>query len=105
MWHASVASMPDVRFGKRTLAHEARRALEGVGDTSLGEWEEWTGYAFHLRRRLSRSEEAVVGPVIDIRGTDEAGKRLGAVWRFVPDEYASWAREELEPRRSAGTLG
>lgn len=60
-------------------------------------WEEWTGFAFHLRRRLSIREAAEVGPVIDVRGTDEAGRRLGAIWRFVPDEYAAWAREEIEP--------
>ena len=64
----------------------AERELAGVGDSSLGEWSEWTGRAYHLRRRLTDSEAALVGPVKDVRGTWEAEKRAKAVARFCPPE-------------------
>jgi hypothetical protein len=96
VWHASVAGMPGLALSEHTLAGQARRALEGVGDPSLGEWEEWTGFAFHLRRRLNLHEEAAVGPVIDVRGTVEGRRRLGAVERYIPADHLHWAREELE---------
>jgi hypothetical protein len=66
---------------------EAERQLTGVGDATLGEWREWTGYAFHLRRRLSAREQRGVGPVVDIRGTAEAqarARRLGDMLALVP---------------------
>jgi hypothetical protein len=55
-----------------------RRALaelDGLGDPVRGEWREWSGTAFHVRRRLSAVEELDVGPARDIRGTREATKR------------------------------
>jgi hypothetical protein len=67
----------------------AEQALAGRGAATLGEWREWTGTAFHLRRRLRRSEQVSVGPVEDIRGTDEARQRaaaLGPRLRYVPPE-------------------
>jgi hypothetical protein len=54
----------------------AREELEGVGDPSLGEWEEVTPVAYHLRRRISEKEQKKIGEAIDIRGTDEEKKRL-----------------------------
>jgi hypothetical protein len=66
-----------------TLRRFAFGALTGVGDVALGEWDEWTGRAFHLRRRLSVIEQAAVGPAIDIRGTPEAIRRLLRVQRYV----------------------
>jgi len=62
-------------------------ALAGVGSSLLGEWEEWTGRAYHVRRRLRPEETAVTGPVLDIRGTSEAATRLAAVARWLP---AGW---------------
>ena len=87
VWHASVASerIPI----RQVLEREAERQLAGVGDATLGEWREWTGYAFHLRRRLTVREQRGVGPVVDIRGTDEArarGLRLGELLAVVPAE-------------------
>ena len=77
VWHASVAArslaIPAV------LKREALTQLTGVGDASLGEWEEWTGRAFHVRRRLSPAEAKHVGPVADIRRTDEARMRASRV--------------------------
>ena len=54
--------------------------LNGVGSPLAGEWEERGDVAFHLRRRLSHKEEAlIVPPVIDIRGTPEAWERVDRV--------------------------
>lgn len=58
------------------LEREAERALAGVGDPALGEWREWTGKAFHIRRRLSQREQQRTGLVVaDIRRTPEAIQR------------------------------
>jgi hypothetical protein len=66
------------------------RQLGGVGDASLGEWREWTGKAFHIRRRLSAAEERRSGlTVVDVRGTPEAARRaesLGDLLRLVPPQ-------------------
>lgn len=70
--HASIAGPA----GRRDLRTRALFALHGVGAPRLGQWDEWTGRAFHLRRRLSLVEEAEVGSIIDIRGTPEADARL-----------------------------
>jgi hypothetical protein len=46
-------------------------------------------HAFHVRRRLSASEEAHVGPVLDIRRTGEAvrrAERLGSLLALAPAE-------------------
>ena len=87
VWHASIASsgiaVPVL------LEAEAVRQLAGVGDPTMGEWREWTGRAFHLRRRLSAREMPRVGPVVDVRRTPEAyrrAQRLGALLRYVPAE-------------------
>jgi hypothetical protein len=75
-------------FGATTLEAEARRALVGVGDPILGEWSEWTGRAVHVRRRLSEVEATQVGPVVDVRGTEEALRRLRPVAHLLP---AGWS--------------
>lgn len=65
------------------------RQLQGVGDPSRGEWREWSGRAFHLRRRLSEVEQRRVGPVVDVRGTPEALRRaqaLGDLLAYAPRE-------------------
>lgn len=65
------------------------RQLRGVGDPAAGEWREWTGRAFHLRRRLTVREAAEVGPVVDVRGTAEAhrrAQRLGDLLQLAPAE-------------------
>jgi len=63
----------------------AERALEGVGDATLGEWREagspGSGVV-HIRRRLSSREVGNRGLVVrDIRGSAEETARLGVVWR------------------------
>jgi hypothetical protein len=87
VWHVSVAS-PGIPI-RGQLEAECERQLSGVGDASLGEWREWTGRAFHLRRRLSVREQRDVGPVVDVRGSEEArrrAERLGPMLSYVPAE-------------------
>lgn len=74
---------------------ECERQMKGVGDVGAGEWREWTGRAFHLRRRLSEREQRFVGPVVDVRRTPDAlrrAERLGTMLRFAPAEVL---RDEL----------
>jgi hypothetical protein len=88
VWHASVAGEGRL-WTERLLEAEAERQLAGVGDAELGEWREWTGYAFHIRRRLTRREQRGVGPVVDVRRTPEAfarAARLGELLRMAPPE-------------------
>ncbi len=54
-----------------------------------GQWEEWTGKAFHVRRRLTTEEQEPIGVAVDVRGTSEAVNRINAVRiavRFLPAE-------------------
>lgn len=85
VWHASIAGS----IIKAVLWREAERQLAGVGDASLGEWREVGDKAVHLRRRLSEREQRSVGPVLDIRRSDEARMRAGRVshlLRLAPPE-------------------
>lgn len=79
----------------RPLVEEA---LKGVGDASRGEWREWTGRAYHIRRRLSEQEQLLVGPAVDIRGTDEALERARKAVRQVGmrPHHVQLAEMELE---------
>ena len=83
MWHASVATRGAIPIISM-LRQRAHAALARVGAAELGEWEEWTGRAFHLRRRLSPEEQRAVGDVVDIRGTAEARARLVPVAHLLP---------------------
>ena len=75
VWHAS--GRGSSRDGSLAIA---RRALEEVGDSSLGEWiEDGTvdTRVVHVRRRLSSREAGNRGIVVrDIRGTPEEERRL-----------------------------
>lgn len=77
VWHCSVRHPK--RDKARALAFEG---LAGVGDASLGQWEEWQT-AFHLRRRLTIAEAQLIGPVLDIRNTPEAWVRFKALPAIV----------------------
>jgi hypothetical protein len=93
VWHSSVGAR-GMNLGPSTLAAQARKVLYGVGDASLGEWEQWTGRAFHLRRRLSAEEADRVGEVIDVRGTEEAQRRLRPVAHLLPPGWSEDADEQ-----------
>lgn len=94
VWHTSVR--PRTLVTEKELRRMANKVLEGVGDARRGEWQE-RHESLHVRRRLSAAEEAIVGPVVDIRRTAEAIHRavplakLG-LFKFIPDDVLS---EEL----------
>jgi len=79
------------------LREVARNALIGVGDASLGEWHEWTGFTYHIRRRLKPEEQLLIGPAIDIRGTDEAMNRWRAICLICP-----WLQEKYNDSQLTG---
>jgi hypothetical protein len=89
VWHASVRSLRLVP--ERELARMAAKVLDGVGDRRRGEWAAHEGQFLHLRRRLSAAEEAVVGPVMDVRGADEARRRALA----VPADFLALAPADI----------
>lgn len=74
------------------VRHLAQKHLLGVGDASLGEWEEFNDElrVFHLKRRLSAKEQETVGDAIDIRNTPEQEKRWLKVRQYLPDGYKDW---------------
>jgi hypothetical protein len=88
VWHVSTAPH-GITLSRVVLEQQARRVLVGHGDPAAGEWTDFTGVAFHLRRRLTEAEAAKVGPVLDIRHTPEARRRLLALGSrsvLVPSE-------------------
>lgn len=73
----------------------AYRALNGVGDLSLGQWEETgNGGVIHVRRRLSDQERVLAGglEVRDIRGTPEETARLRLLVAEAPHLLAYFGR-------------
>lgn len=70
--------------GKHKLRHAALKAIAGVGDKDAGEWHEWTGRTYHVRRRLTPDEQKITGPALDVRGTPEALKRIHRVRSLAP---------------------
>ena len=95
VWHASVAALPQVKPIEKYLRRAARKALGGVGDEELGEWTEFTGFCFHLRRRLSAEEQIIVGEVVDVRGTPEALRRFELMKPHIRGPFIELAVEEL----------
>lgn len=90
MWHVSIGSRLVLPLD--FVRHLAQKHLEGVGDTTRGEWEEFNADArvFHLKRRLSEKEQESVGDAIDIRNTPEQEKRWLKVRQYLPDGYKQW---------------
>lgn len=89
VWHASVSGRLRPFEDMKRAALEA---LRGVGDEALGQWEEHSGRAYHVRRRLSDSERKLAGDLlmVDIRGTPEYGVRRAAMQRYLPPQCADW---------------
>ena len=86
MWHASVRAHR-VAASERALRLVACAVLDGAGDAAAGEWcERGAADVVHLRRRLSRAEQALVGPALDVRGTEDGALRAAAAAPFVPPE-------------------
>jgi hypothetical protein len=82
VWHVSVQDQVG-GLTEAMVRGAAYDLLKGYGDAMAGEWTEMPGRTFHLRRRLSEGEAELVGPVVDVRGTPEAARRLLAVERWV----------------------
>ena len=81
MWHTSISGFG---LSVETLRAKAASVLDGVGDSTLGEWEERGIKAFHVRRRLTDVEAITVGGVCDVRGTPEARTRFAAMAPHLP---------------------
>ena len=75
---------------------KALAALADVGAAERGEWEEWTGKAFHVRRRLTEAEDDKVGESRDIRGSGEARMRVESLLRAAPHISPEQAYGEAE---------
>lgn len=82
-------------MSEQKLARIAEKCLVGVGDAALGEWKDWTGTAYHIRRRLSAREQKIVGDVKDIRNTQEAIERLRKISQSIPQRAKDLAVQEL----------
>lgn len=99
VWHSSAAAV-----GRRPRRDELRALalawLAGVGDRSQ-EWHEWSGYAYHVRRRLTPEEQLAVGDVMDLRGTLEGLARFEAVKDRINAGCVRLAHEELNPQTGA----
>jgi hypothetical protein len=70
-------------------------ALAGVGNRAH-EWTEFSGYAFHLRRRLTVEEQVAVGDAVDLRGTCDATERLEKLRGALPAMAVRMAVEEVK---------
>lgn len=74
---------------------EAIKALNGVGDRSLGEWFE-VHKALHVKRRLSITEQLMKAiDTVDLRCTDEGYRKIQRLLRAVP-MMKQFALEEFE---------
>ena len=89
VWHASVYGGSRIDQMEMCMA-----ALRSVGDRRLGEWRE-KGRAYHVRRRISKAEESGIGPVLDLRRTDEERRRLALLKLVVSPEVYGWAAVEV----------
>lgn len=87
MWHASAAPIPGdwaIRDVCELWAHDA---LDHVGDPAA-EWRAWSGKAFHIKRRLTESEQTLTGPAIDIRNDlVEVERRIRPYRHRLPKDY------------------
>lgn len=74
MWHASIAAHR-VAIPTTELRRVAYQQLHRVGDAHLGQWEQATDRAFHLRRRLSDRDLAKLPEehreLVDVRSWPE----------------------------------
>lgn len=79
------------------LFEVAERALAGVGDAALGQWEEVTDRAVHIRRRLTPAEmkRGGIAALCDVRGTPEHAARIERVRPFLPPHMRQLPAELL----------
>jgi hypothetical protein len=84
VWHASAAPLAGWQPDKHFLRRCALDALKGVGNSDLGQWEEWSGFAYHVRRRLTGDEQALTGDAVDVRGTPEQERIYQEMKPYLP---------------------
>jgi hypothetical protein len=90
VWHASARGATVAQSEAMAL-----RALRGVGNARSGQWtERGRAEVVHVRRRLSANEAAIVGEVVDIRGTPEERERLLALVAEASPRISAWVRRE-----------
>lgn len=94
VWHASAAPVGKTRGCERKLRPFAFVALAGVGNWSE-QWQDFSGYAFHLRRRLTEEEQAMVGPAVDCRDSEEGLRRFREIKHVLPQRAILLASKEL----------
>lgn len=72
-------------------------ALKGVGDETRGPIpDERTSHAYHVRRRLSVKEEALIpNGACDVRRTAEAERRWQKALRWLRPDFYGMALEEM----------
>lgn len=96
VWHCSVSSPDPVT--EYDLLKLCEKHLSGVGDKSLGEWVQATrkpdSLVVHLRRRTTPQEEVVIGPLKDIRNTQEARIRVARLLARVPPNVRQYISPE-----------
>lgn len=92
VWHVSVSKLG---ASDEELLQMARRELARVGDSRLGEWIERGERALHLRRRLAKQEQSLIGEAIDMRHTAEAWRRYNAMEPYLNEQGRGLAMEEL----------
>lgn len=91
MWHASVAGHALASAVRRRLALQA---LRGVGLEVL-QWEDDRPTAYHIRRRLTETEQLLTGDVCDLRGKAEGLERFERIKTAIPLMMQQFALEEL----------
>jgi len=101
VWHSSVAPTAGHIVLKPTLEARALKALEGVGDRAH-EWHQWSGFAYHIRRRLTPEEVTWPEEVRDIRGTPEAAARYQRMAQVLGPTTRRLAHEELRQPQHEG---
>ena len=95
MWHVSVHPIGRYHVGLVGARMRCLSTLLGLGDASLGEWEERGEVAYHVKRRLTPEEQAVIGDACDIRNTDEAQQRLTRAWHWLHPSFREYAKQEI----------
>lgn len=91
MWHASVAGHA---LASAVIRRLALQALRGVG-LEARQWEDDRPGAYHVRRRLTETEQLLTGDVCDLRGKSEGWERFERIKTAVPPMVHQLAMEEL----------
>jgi hypothetical protein len=93
VWHASAAALPGIVLTEVELREQALKVLKGVGDPDMGQWEEMSDKAYHVRRRVT-PQEAPGLTVVDVRKTQEALERFEQMRLYLPRQLIPRALEE-----------